>query len=309
MQFSITVPIFALIGIGYLAVRLDLIPKALVRGLGQFVLFFGVPALIFRALSNAQLDTVLDRGFLIAYGVSCFAVFGLAFMVFKGGVRKTATESGLNAFGAAMPNSIFIGLPVLLQLFGEVPAGAFTMVLLVENFLIFPLALIVMDAGAAQKGTASIGATLRAITERLIKNPILLAIFAGVVVAMLDWRVPAPAAQIIDLIAQAAPATALFFIGGVLVGAKITGHLPTIAGVCGFKLLIHPALVIAILMILPPLSPDLRVAIIIFAACPMLTIYPIIAAKYGLEEEGASTLLAATALSFLSISALLAFVV
>ena len=304
-QLLITGPIFALIAVGYIAVRSGLVPKAAAAGVGQFVLYFTVPALIFRALSDVRFDQVLDPFFLIAYSAGCVGTFFVSFLVFKTVFRKPVTESGLNAFGSSFPNSIFIGFPILLHLFDGVPAQAFTMALLVENFLLFPIAMIVMDIGSGAAGQGGLRDTLKAIGERLVKNPILIAIIAGVMASAVEVELPPLLVKVIDMLASASPAAALFFIGGVLVGIDLKGRLPVIGAVTFAKLVINPLLVAACIWLLPPFQRELQVAAIVIASAPMLAIFPIIGGKYGLEQESASTLLSATAVSFVTISVVL----
>ena len=302
MQFLITAPIFALIAIGYVAVRTGLVPRGVVPGIGQFVLYFAVPALIFRALLNADFGQVLNAGYLIAYAAGCMGTFVLIYGLLRFGMKRPITECGLKAFGSSFPNSIFIGFPILLHLFNEVPTAAFTMALLVENFVIFPAALIVMDIGAADGQARGLGGTLKSIGERLIKNPILVAIVAGSLGSGFGVQLPGIIEKIVDMLAQASPAAALFFIGGVLVGADIKGRLGSIATVTLARLVVNPLLVAVFMYTLPGIDPRLQVSAIIIAAAPMLAIYPIIGSKYGMAEESASTLLLATAASFVTIS-------
>ena len=76
------------------------------------------------------------------------------------------------------------------------------------------------------------------------------------------------------------------------------------------KLILHPLAVFVSLAVLPrlgmpPLDPDLRMAAIVMAAMPMLSIYPILAQIYGQEDFSAAALLIATAASFFTLSGLL----
>ena len=71
------------------------------------------------------------------------------------------------------------------------------------------------------------------------------------------------------------------------------------------KLLLHPLSVFAMLWLLPPVAPELRAAAILYASMPMLSIYPILAQKYGFEGFCAAALLLATVLSFVTISVIL----
>ncbi|MBO9644134.1 MAG: AEC family transporter, partial [Pseudacidovorax sp.] len=57
---------------------------------------------------------------------------------------------------------------------------------------------------------------------------------------------------------------------------------------------------------MPPMEPALRLALVLSAAAPMLSIYPILAQPHGQDSLAAASLLATTALSFFTISALLA---
>ena len=77
------------------------------------------------------------------------------------------------------------------------------------------------------------------------------------------------------------------------------------------KLVLHPlsvwlALTLAVLLGMPALPADLRTALLLTAALPIMSIYPILAMRHGHEKFCAAALLATTALSFFSLSALLA---
>ena len=75
---------------------------------------------------------------------------------------------------------------------------------------------------------------------------------------------------------RASPAAALFYVGGILVGAPLKGRLTSMSVVSIAKLVIHPLLVAFIVWQMPGLSTELRIAAVIFASSPMLAIYPII---------------------------------
>ncbi|MNJ00847.1 hypothetical protein D3C73_1602890 [compost metagenome] len=56
---------------------------------------------------------------------------------------------------------------------------------------------------------------------------------------------------------------------------------------------------------MPDIDPPLKVAGLLFASAPMMSIYPILGLRFGLEERCAASLVAATVLAFLTISALI----
>ena len=52
----------------------------------------------------------------------------------------------------------------------------------------------------------------------------------------------------------------------------------------------------------------MRQAGVIFAAAPMLSIFPIIGMRYGLEDRCSAALLLATGISFITVSATIALI-
>ncbi|MBD3641895.1 MAG: AEC family transporter [Marinobacter sp.] len=303
---SITGPIFLLIGVGYLAVKGSVIPQASLPGMGRFVLHFSLPALIFSTISTMEFGTLIEPVYLAVYGVSSLLtlLLGLTFSYTVWG--QPLATSGVMGLGMSMSNSAFIGFPVLLQVFGEPPAQAFAMSLMVENILIMPIALAIIEYGIRDR-SADVSAVAQglAIVHRLIRNPLLLAIAAGMVFSLMDFSLTGAVKKSLDMLAGASVAVALFTIGGTLVGNPVRGDLASISTVLVGKLILHPLLVFLLLMLAPGLSPELRLSMMLLSAMPMLSVFPIIGSNYGVGRLCASTLLLTTVFSFLSLTALL----
>lgn len=302
---STTFPIYALILIGYSATRTNLFPKEFLTGIGRFVLYFAMPAIIFKTISGTNIKESIDPYFISAYGIGSLLSFILMFTFFKIFFKNKITESGLKGLGSAMPNSIYVGFPLLIQAMDSPPFTAFAMALLVENIIIFPLALIVMDIGANKGSEKSILHTLSKVVSSLVKNPILIALTAGLIASLAELTLPGPVDKVVTLLAQASTAVALFFIGGLLVGTSIRGSVRSIAAVSIGKLIIHPALVAGCIFLMPDFDPELKTAAILLAASPMFAIYPIIGARYNYGAISASILLVTTTASFATISVIL----
>lgn len=304
----ITGPIFFLIGIGYLAVKRDIIPQTALPGMGRFVLHFSLPALIFTTISGMEFDTLIKPTYLMVYGSASLLVLllGLFFSHFMLG--RSLSTSGVMGLGMSMSNSAFIGFPVLLQVFGEPPAQAFAMSLMVENILIMPIALAIIEYANRDKNTpASTMVQGLNVLRRLAGNPLLLAIGTGMLVSSIGLSIPDPLDKSLNMLAQASVAVALFTIGGTLVGNSVKGDIGGISTVLVGKLLLHPLLVVLILMLAPELSSELRLSMILLAAMPMISVFPIIGSNYGAGRLCASSLLCTTVLSFTSLTTLLVF--
>lgn len=298
----ITGPIYLIIAAGFIAVRRGFFSKDEARVLGRFLVNFCVPALVFRALSQRTLSEVLNGPYLAAYALGSLAVL-------LGGVAharrlrgKPMPLAALQGLGMSASNSAYVGYPIILQLIGP-PAGvALALTMMVENLLILPLALVMADTSSTLRWHRALAQSLRG----LLKNPMFLGILAGFAFALFDLHLPEVLDRTVQITATAASPIALFVIGASLVGLRLDGLRRDLAVVVLGKLLLHPLAVFLALMLVPQVDPVLRVAAIVFAGMPMLSLYPTLAQKYHQESFCAAALLAATVLSFVTITAWIA---
>ena len=299
----ITLPIFSIIALGYGMVRFGLFAKPEMRVLGRFVINLALPALVFKALSERPIAEIANARYLMAYALGSLTVMGLmagtAFFVRK----KPLHVSAVLGMGVAMSNSGFIGYPIVSQFLGPPAAVALALCMVVENVIVLPTALTLAESGLRAGG--KLRTVLPGIFLSLLKNPLILGILAGFACALLDLRPPRPIARAIEMIATASAPLALVVIGGTLVGLELKGMLRGVSVVVASKLMLHPLAVALAFLLLPPVDPQLRTAAIAYASMPMLSIYPIVALKYGQESFCAAALLAATVSAFFTVSAVL----
>jgi predicted permease len=124
-------------------------------------------------------------------------------------------------------------------------------------------------------------------------------------VALLGLPITGVLARTVNMLAMSSTAVSLFVIGGALVGLQIKGMGRDVSAIALGKLMLHPLMVGLMVWLMPPDDPALRAAAVVFASVPMLSIYPILAQKYGLEAFCAAALVLATILSFVTISIIL----
>ncbi len=108
---SITLPIFLLIGLGYVSTARGVTTKENIRGIGVFVLRFALPALIFRALSTRSIADILNLHFLLIYGLGSLAAFAAMFWTCRLADKNSVRISAMSALGVACSNSGFVGFP------------------------------------------------------------------------------------------------------------------------------------------------------------------------------------------------------
>lgn len=300
---SLILPLFLLMLLGYCSVRGGLFKRADVKVLADFVMKIALPGLIFHALSQRPAAEIFDMGYIIAYCLGGLAIFGLALLFAKLAKGMTTSRGALYALGMSASNSGFIGFPLAALVLGPPAAIALAMNMIVENLVILPLALALIEGG--QGGEKRFHKVLLASLIRLGKNPIIIAIILGCIVSFSGLTMPLFIARAVEMLALAAGATALFVIGGSLVGLNIKGSKRDGAEIALGKLILHPLCVFIAIMLVPGISPEMKTAAILFSAAPMMSIYPLFGIRYNDEAMCTGALMFATFLSFFTLTALL----
>jgi len=301
---AITGPIYFVILLGYLVTRAGVFAKSDMRVFGKFVIQMALPALLFNALSQRSVAEILNFQYLAAYALAGLLLLAASFAWCRWGARRSMSYASTYAMGMVCPNSGFVGYPVaVLVLGGSVAGVSLALNMVVENLLIIPILLALSDMD--EEG----GAWHRVVWQTfkgLARNPMIIAIVAGMLASFLELRLPAPVARTVNLFAQASGALSLLVIGGSLLGLQVRGMRSEVAQISIGKLVLHPLVMLAVLLWLVPVDDaPLRSALLLTCAMPMMGIYTILAQRHGHEGVSSAAMLSATVASFLSLSALM----
>ncbi|SKA71265.1 hypothetical protein SAMN02745130_00811 [Thiothrix eikelboomii] len=306
--FLTIAPVFILMGLGYFAFKVQLIKAEAMPSLGNIILYCAIPAVMIGGLSKIHISEIIEPYFMLAYGlglITCLLISLWIALKLKGNGLSLST---IQAMGATIPNSMFVGFPVVLLSLGQANSASLglMMAVLVENLLILPLALILLEYGAGQQA-ASKFAIWRSVGWRILKNPLIIAIAVGVILSLFNIPLPKPISQSLELLAKISAGLALLFIGAALANIKPQTKLDgsNLSLVVMGKLILEPLMVAFFIMLLPAFNPILQKTAILMAAAPMMSIYPIIGERYGFRDFCASTLFVTTLLSFLSLAVVL----
>lgn len=301
---AITGPIYFCIAVGFLVTRYGLFTKADMRVLGKFVINLALPALLFNAISQKPIREVMHADYVVAYALGSLLIMASGYAWARYVLHSTTSYRSYFAMGMSCSNSGYVGYPVAMLALGPVAGIALALNMVVENLFKLPLLMTLADADGSAKGH-----WLRVMLEtlwRLLKNPMVVAILLGFAYSLSGWQLPGPVARTINLFSQVTSALALSVIGGTLVGLQTRGLVRKVGLITFGKLILHPLSVWVVATWLVPVADlQLRMAAVVFAAMPMLGIYPILAQKHGHEEVTAAALLVTTVASFFTLSALL----
>jgi malonate transporter and related proteins len=255
-------PFFVLVVLGWAAARSRLLPLEGLGALTVFVLFFGLPAMLFRLGASGALHQPGLGWLLLSYGVGgvCLTAAGLWWAGRRGLNRR---DGGMVALVIAFPNTGFLGLPLLMGLMGPEAAGPVAATLIIDVLLLSSLCLAwahsrpVAAEGAAQAvGGAAHDSAWQAALNSLrgaLRNPLLWSMGLGMAWAETGWALPGVLDRTLTLLGQSATPAALFTLGGILARSQqqpgashrvVPGR--ALWGPALLKLVLHPVLVLAV---------------------------------------------------------------
>lgn len=302
MVFAVIIPIFLLLGLGYLSVKLSLLDKIQISTIGAFVIKIALPALFLHSLANKNLSKIWNPEYFFVYTGVTFLLFTTAYFIVKKYFGNNGTESAVLSLGASMSNTGLIGSAVLTLLMGHEAMIYVSLIVIIESVLLVPTVLVLAKMDT-QKNISILAVIYNSFTM-LIKTPLFVSVILGLGCAIFQIKIPFYIDQVLAMIGQTASPLALFTIGGGLIGLTLKYlNLQSIYLVVSSNL-IMPLFVFLGLSYLTDVSQEVIYAGTIIAALPMPTIFGILGQTYGLNDKVITPLLMSTVVGFI-VSAML----
>jgi malonate transporter len=296
---DVILPVFLVIGFGYVAVWRGLFPVAGVDGVLRFAQSFAVPCLLFQAIARLDLAAAFDARLLFSFysgATLCFALgLGGARVLF----RRDWEDCVAIGFCCLFSNSVLLGLPISERAYGAENLTGNYMIIALHSPFCYGLGITVMEF-VRNRGQSG-GVFARAVGRAMFHNPLVIGIVAGFAVNLSGLAIPSVVDDALSLIVRAALPAALFALGGVLIQYKPEGDMKTIAMVCCISLVVHPAIVWGMGTALSVPQDLFRSGVLTAAMAPGFNAY-IFANMYGRGRRvAASSVLIATAASILTV--------
>lgn len=303
---GITFPIFAMVLLGYALVARGMFKPEDMRTFGTYALNIALPALIFHAVASRPVAEVFNLRYMGVYLSGGLITIALGFLWFS--ATQDPARRGVAIMGTACPNSGFVGYPLMLVLFPEKAGLILAFNMLVENVVVIPLVLFIMELGKP-RGEGHPLRQLGRVFAGLVKRPLVIGIALGLMVSVSGLALPAPVERLVTLVSASAAALALLVIGGSLVGLPMRGNRALAGQIVIGKLLVMPAATALVLVALGAfgisLERDLATAVVLTAALPMIAVYSIFAQEAGHAGLASLAQVGATTFSFVTLNALL----
>ncbi|MEJ2492207.1 MAG: AEC family transporter [Desulfuromonadales bacterium] len=282
---TIVLPVFAVIALGWLLRRLDLIDAAFLRQTNRLVYYVFLPLLLFYKIGTADFFANFNGRLVSGSILAVTLVFALSY-VYATLRRYPAPVKGVFSQGTFRGNIAYIGLAITLNAFGET---GLTRAGILMGFLVPFLNLYAILAllwphrhDGDQRGVAF---WLR----QVALNPLILASFLGIAWSFLALPMPLVVERSLKIASGMTLPLALLAIGGGFSIERLRGDLLTAGLVSTVKTVGLPLVAAALLMLLGVRGLDLGIGVLI-AGTPAATANYIMADQLKGDAELAGTI-------------------
>ncbi len=295
---DVILPVFLVIGFGYVAVWRGFFPVAGIDGVMRFAQSFAIPCLLFQSIANLDLSASFDPRLLFSFYTGATVCFALGLFGARLLFRRDWEDCVAIGFCCLFSNSILLGLPITERAYGaDALTGNFAIVAFHSPFC-YGLGIATMEF-VRNRGQTGLE-LVRNIGTAMFRNPLVIGILAGFAVNFSGFPIPGVFADALALVVRAALPAALFALGGVLIQYRPEGDFKAIAMVCAIALLVHPAITFLLGGSLGLPQDLLRSGVLTAAMAPGFNAY-IFANMYGRARRVvASSVLIATGCSALT---------
>ena len=273
---------FLLAAVGFLAFRAKKITNDGAKTIGNLLIYVSLPAVIIKGFLVERTPERLT-GLLVSMLV-CAVVLGLCVVI----SRLCFKKDPIAAFGAAFSNPGFFGIPLITAVLGD------TAVFYVAPFIAF-LNLLQWSYGVSLLTGEKAGLKPKSV----LTAPFMIAIAVGLVLFFTQITLHPILTKTLEACAGLNTPLAMFSVGVYLAQCRF-GHMlknKKVYAVSAVRLVLIPLAALLVLTVIPGISQEIRLSVLIAAACPVgsnLAVYAQLHNKdytYAVETVAVSTLL------------------
>jgi len=302
---NVTVPFFALVLCGWLAAKAKQLPDQAVAALNGFILYFALPAMLFRFVANSSISTVVSPAAFLIYALVGVLVFIVSVLGLRWGNSDNWVDTAFGGLAASWANWGYMGFGLIPALFGPTSIAILISAGLADLLILMPLGLLIASRQNLNEGHNAALVGLLGVT----RNPLIWAIGAGLIASLISLPVPTAIDEFLRLLGTAAGPVALFSIGVSLYRPSAqSAHTDTWILVIT-KLVFHPLIMWIVAFHVFSLERDTAAIMTVMAALPAAGTAFLFTERHGGNvDRVAGLIMLTTALAFVTFTVTVALI-
>ena len=289
---NVTIPIFLVMVLGWGLKQGGMLNDNFVTAANKFNFQVTLPALLFRDISSVDIRAVFDLQYVLFCALAssaCFwAVWGGAKLFLKDGSMRGAFVQASFRSSAAV-----IGLAFIQTIYGQSAMGPLMIVGAVPLYNIYSV--VVLTFEGEQSRNADKKEKIREAGINILKNPIVISIFLGLLASFWGIQFPVLVDKTINNISQMATPLALITLGAGFEGQKALAKMKPTLAASAIKLVVQPLAFLPLAMALG-FDGEKLIGILIMLASPTTPSCYIMAKNMGNDGTLTASIVVATTL-------------
>ena len=265
-SINVTMPIFLVMVIGWMLKQRGMLDEHFVSVTNKFNFQVTLPFMVFRDLSAVDIKAVFD----FKYVMFCALVTTVCFFVIWGGAKlllKDQTMTGAFVQASFRSSAAVMGLAFIENIYGSSAMGPLMIIGAVPLYNIFSVIVLTIEAQPDDADAKRDMSRLKQAGINILKNPIIISIVLGLIVAYFQIDFPTIVDNTVGYIAKTATPLALIGMGAGFEGRKALAKIkPTIAASL-IKLVAQP-LVFVPLAVALGFTGEKLIGILVMLAAP-----------------------------------------
>ncbi|SMO35016.1 AEC family transporter [Paracoccus laeviglucosivorans] len=302
--FDVILPVFIIIGFGYLVAWRKMFSEVGVDGLMRFAQNFAVPVLLFTNVARLDIAENFNLGMWIAFYTGAFLSYFIGWAVALWYLKRSPEDAVAIGFCCLFSNSLLLGIPIMERAYGPEAISGNVAIIAIHSPLLYTFGITMMEITRSRGQNLRIGQVAMRAMSGVLHTPLIIGILSGAVMNLLlqvGLTMPQGFWSAADMMARAALPAALFGMGGVLYRYRPEGDSTAIVLCCVCSLVIHPVTTYGLGHLFQLPTGAMRSAVITAAMAPGVNAYLFAAIYNSAKRVAATTVLVSTGLSILTI--------
>ncbi|NMA23952.1 MAG: AEC family transporter [Spirochaetales bacterium] len=270
-SFNVVMPIFLIIGLGYFIKLIGMVDQHFINTINKFNFRVGLSTLLFKNIYNTELTKVFNPRLLI-FTIVCITitVFGL-WLIIPIFIKDNKKASAM-IHTIFRSNFILLGIPLAINMFGEsnIAPISFLVSIAIPTYNFFAVTILTVFDKSGYKNKTD---RLKFSVINIIKNPLIIASIAGIIVQFFSLKLPSFAENAMSSVASLGTPLALITLGTQLDFRKVVENLKySIIATLG-RLVVVPGIVVILAILVGFRGYELGGIFILFSSPSAISSY------------------------------------
>ena len=290
-SLNVTVPVFAMIALGYLLRRTGTINMEYIRGSNRLTFRILLPVMLFNSMRNSDFQSLFD----LKFALLCFLfllIFPIAVLLIASRFIKDRKKLGSFVQGTFRGNSAVIGVSVAQNIYGE-ELGLIPLMLGIALFMFNMVSTVVLTICGGERVNPA--QQLKNVAKSLVHNQIIWGVLLGLICGLFQIHFPPIIDKIFNNIGGVASVVSLNAAGGGFSIESFRSDVGLIFSASAVKLMVMPTASLTAGYLLGFRGSALF-ALLVMAGVSTATTSAVMARELNCDEELAINILAVTTL-------------